>query len=504
MNGLLAIFSCCAVMLCFPLMSIGASAQVTLSRIFSDHMVLQRDKPVHLCGMADPFEKLTARFRGNSATTEADALGRWSLYLPPGDAGGPFVLVVEGTNTLRLNDVLVGDLWLASGQSNMEFPMKQTPPWTTSIRNMQQELEAANYPRIRLLHIAKTVSNYPETDVKAVGWDACTPESVSDFSAVAYFFARELEQKEHVPIGVIEASWGGTPAEAWTSLDALSADSSLMPVFQYRAHMMDGESTTLLDLQKTQAEVDRKLAQGQSASMPWHPDPDAWAPGALFNGMIAPLVSVPIRGVIWYQGESNTDPEQAPIYEHLFSTLIEDWRAKWGIGDFPFLFVQIANYGHGELWPVIREAQRRSLAVANTGMAVTIDIGETEQIHPSDKQDVGHRLALLARAVAYGEHVEDSGPLFRQTVPEGGRMRVWFDHAGGGLIAKGDRLSGFEVAGADGKFVAAKAEIAGETVIVSSAAVAKPLYVRYGWAADPHCNLFNREELPASPFTSQP
>jgi sialate O-acetylesterase len=204
MNQLFVFLSCCAVMLCFPLISVRTSAEVRLSRIFSDHMVLQRDEPVHLCGIADPFEKVTAKFRGNSATTEADALGRWSLYLPPGDAGGPFVLVVEGSNTLRLNDVLVGDLWLASGQSNMEFPMKQSPPWTTSIRNMQHELEAANHPRIRLLHIAKTVSDYPKTEVKAVGWDACTPESVSDFSAVAYFFARELEQKEHVPIGVIE------------------------------------------------------------------------------------------------------------------------------------------------------------------------------------------------------------------------------------------------------------------------------------------------------------
>jgi sialate O-acetylesterase len=303
---------------------------------------------------------------------------------------------------------------------------------------------------------------------------------------------------------VIEASWGGTPAEAWTSLDALSADASLMPVFRYRAHMMDAESTTLLNLQKMQAEVDRKIAEGQSASMPWHPDPDSWAPGALFNGMIAPLLPLPIRGVIWYQGESNTDAEQAPVYSRLFTTLIEDWRAKWKIGDFAFLFVQIANYGHAEAWPSIREAQRKSLALANTGMAVTIDIGETEQIHPSDKQDVGHRLALLARAIAYGEHVEDSGPLFRQAAAEGTQMRIWFDHAESGLIAKDGQLKGFEVAGADGRFVPARAEISGDSVIASSPSVKKPLYIRYGWAADPQCNLFNRDELPASPFTSQP
>jgi sialate O-acetylesterase len=267
--------------------------------------------------------------------------------------------------------------------------------------------------------------------------------------------------------------------------------------------MMDDEPTTLLKLQMMQAEVDRKVAQGKAASMPWHLDPNAWAPAALFNGMIAPLTSLPIRGVIWYQGESNANPEQVPIYAHLFQSLIQDWRAKWGIGDFPFLFAQIANYHYGEEWPSIREAQRRSLALANTGMAVTIDIGDAENIHPSDKQDVGHRLALLARAISYGENIEDSGPLFRQAVPEGAQMRIWFDHVGDGLFVRGDSLQGFEVAGSDGKFVSAEAKLSGESVIASSSLVPSPLYVRYGWAADPHCNLYNQAGLPASPFTSQ-
>jgi sialate O-acetylesterase len=483
--------------------AVSLHAEVKLPNVLCDHMVLQRDRPVHLWGMADPGEKVSGHFRGNSDTVEADSLGRWSMNLPPGSAGGPYQLVVEGKNTIRLNDVLVGDVWVASGQSNMEVPMKQTPPWSTSIRNMQEELATANHPQIRLFHVEKKASYYPKTDVDSVAWISCTPESVADFSAVAYFFGRELEDKEHVPIGLIETSWGGTPAEAWTSLDALSADDSLMPVFRYRAHMMENESTTLLKLQAMQADVDRAVAQGKSASMPWHLDPNAWAPAALFNAMIAPLVPLSIRGVIWYQGESNTNPEQTPVYGRLFQTLIQDWRTKWGEGDFPFLFVQIANYRTADEWPSVRDAQRRALSLTNTGMAVTIDIGDSENIHPSDKQDVGHRLALLARAISYGEKIEDSGPLFEQAVPEGSHMRIWFDHASSGLVAKGDRLNGFEVAGADGKFVPAEAEISGQNVIASSAAVQKPLYVRYGWAADPHCNLFNYENLPASPFTSQ-
>jgi sialate O-acetylesterase len=220
--------------------------------------------------------------------------------------------------------------------------------------------------------------------------------------------------------------------------------------------------------------------------------------------MIAPFTPLPIRGVIWYQGESNTDDDRAPIYANLFQTMIRDWRAHWAQGDCPFLFVQIANFNTtGDGWPIVRDAQRKTLALANTGMAVTIDIGDSHNIHPRDKADVGHRLALWARVLSYGEHIEDSGPLFRQAVPERNSMRVWFDHATGGVIAKGGELHGFEVAGVDGKFVPATARVDGSTVLVSSTAVASPVYVRYGWAADPKCNLYNGDDLPASPFTSQ-
>jgi sialate O-acetylesterase len=451
--------------------------------------------------MADPAETVMVEFRGNHASTKADTLGRWSVYLPPGAAGGPFVLTIRGKNTITWNDVLVGDVWIASGQSNMEYPMD--PSSWNGTKRPQKEIAAANYPNLRLFHVENAFADYPMTDVAAKTWTACTPQSVAGFSAVAYFFARELVEKEKVPIGVVETEWDGTPAEAWTSLGALSADASLMPIFAARAHMMEDETTTLLEQKAEKQAADAARAKGKKPeAVPWHPDPNAWAPSALFNAMIAPLVPLPIRGVIWYQGESNTDAERAPMYARLFQTMIRDWRVHWAQGDFPFLFVQIANFDTTDDWPTVREAQRKALVLANTGMAVTIDIGNPTGIHPADKEDVGHRLALWARAISYGEHVEDSGPLFRQAVPENGGMRVWFNHAASGLVVKGGQLTGFEVAGMDGKFVSAQARVNGNSIIVSSASVPKPHYVRYGWAANPACNLYNGDGLPASPFSS--
>ena len=481
----------------------AARAEVKLPTVLAAHMVIQRDKPVHVWGAADAGEQVTVTFRGNHASTTASEIGRWSLYLPPGAAGGPFTLTVQGKNTITLNDVLVGDLWVASGQSNMEFPMDPTM-WSHGPFHAQQEIAAANHPRLRLFHVENTFADYPMDDVKATTWTPATPESVLTFSAVGYFFGRDLLEKEQVPIGIVEANWGGTPAEAWTSLKALSADSSLMPVFAARAGMMDPQAETLLK-QKVEAKevADAKAAGKTPPVFPWHPDPNPWAPAALFNGMIAPITPLPIRGVIWYQGESNTDAMRAPIYGHLFETMIRDWRAQWALGDFPFLYVQIANFISPDEWATVREGQRKTLALANTGMAVTIDIGNPDNVHPQDKQSVGHRLALWAEDLSYGAHVEDSGPLFRQAVPENGAMHIWFDHAASGLMAKGGELQGFEVAGPDGKFVIATAAISGEDVIAKSASVAQPMYVRYGWASNPQCNLFNKAGLPASPFSSK-
>jgi len=480
-------------------LSLSSRADVTVPALLADHMVVQRGLPVHVWGMAAPLEAVSVAFRGETKAATADDDGRWSIYLSPGEAGGPFQLTIKATNTIVLNDILVGDVWVASGQSNMEFPM-------TGLVNAQTEIAAAQYPKIRLFLVKHKPADYPLENVESEGWAACTPETAADSSAVAYFFARNLQQKLGVPIGLIESSWGGTAAESWTSLHTLGADAALMPVFSARAKMVDEQSTNVLRQQREDVEFQKAVEQAKADGKPlpwpqWHPDFAAWAPAALYNGMIAPLAPFAIRGIIWYQGESNASPDRASLYARLFQTMIRDWRNAWGEGDFPFLFVQIANWNTepGELWPDVRNAQRQALALRNTGMAVTIDIGDPNDIHPKNKQDVGLRLALAARAIAYGEKLEWSGPLYRQITQEEHALRVWFDHANG-LMSKGAAVTGFELAGVDGKYSAADAKIDGTSAVVSSLAVPTPVSVRYGWAPNPNCNLFNKEGLPASPF----
>jgi sialate O-acetylesterase len=480
-------------------LSSSSYADVTVPAVLGDHMVVQRGLPVHVWGMAAPHEAVSVAFRGETKAGTADDDGRWSIYLSPGEAGGPFELSIKAANAIVLHDILVGDVWVASGQSNMEFPM-------TGLVNAQTEIAAAQYPKIRLFLVKHKPADYPLENVDSKGWAACTPETVADSSAVAYFFARNLQQKLSVPIGLIESSWGGTAAESWTSLHTLGADAALMPVFSARAKMVEEQSTNILRQQREDVEFQKAAAQAKAEGKPlpwpqWHPDFAAWAPAALYNGMIAPLTPFAIRGVIWYQGEANASPDRASLYARLFQTMIRDWRNSWGEGDFPFLFVQIANWNTepGELWPEVRNAQRQALALRNTGMAVTIDIGDPNDIHPKNKQDVGLRLSLAARAITYGEKIEWSGPLYRQVTQEEHALRVWFDHALG-LMAKGATVTGFELAGADGKYSSADAKIEGTSVVVSSAAVPAPVSVRYGWAPNPNCNLFNKEGLPASPF----
>ena len=490
--------------LLISLLALTAAAEVRLPAVLTDHMVLQRGLPVHVWGRANSGESISVTFRGNTRSTAADSLGQWSVYLPPSDAGGPFDLTVKGDNTVALRDVLVGDVWVASGQSNMEFRLREAV-------NGASEIASANHPRIRLFQVNNRVADHPLDDVDAKPWTPCSSETARSFSAVAYFFGRHLEEKLGVPIGLISSSWGGTPAESWTSLHALSSDAALMPVFAEWSKMSDALTRTRVRREKQLADwraaVDKAKSEGRPApGRPWAAnDEGEWAPSSLFNAMIAPLTPFAIRGAIWYQGESNANAERAGLYRRLFGTMIQDWRRAWGVGDFPFLFVQLANFttGPGTRWPELREAQMQTLQLANTGMAVTIDIGESKDIHPKNKQDVGLRLALAARAIAYGEAIEYSGPLFKTATPEADAVRVYFDHAGGGLQAKGGGdLRGFEIAGADRKFVDAEARIDGRTVVVRNASVTNPRYVRYAWKDDPSANLYNTEGLPASPFRS--
>jgi sialate O-acetylesterase len=446
----------------------SAHADVALPKILSSHMVIQRNMPIHIWGTAAPQESVTVKFHASTGSTTAGPDGRWSVYLPAEPAGGPFTLTVQGTNTVTLDDILLGDVWVASGQSNMEMPLAGFNA-TTPIKDSEKVIAAANHPQIRLLFVEKDSAEYPQDDAKAVrGWSLCTPETARSFSAAAYFFGVDIQQHEKVPIGLIDTSWGGTPAEAWTSLPGLSADASLMPVFAGRASHMDREATER-------------------------------------RSMIAPFTRMPIRGAIWYQGEANTGAGYGELYSRLFPAMIQDWRRQWHQGNFPFLFVQLSAYGApaASNWGLLRDSQRRTLALTDTGMAVTLDVGNEKNIHPADKETVGLRLALQGRSIAYGEQITANGPLFRLAYPEDGAMHVWFDYAKG-LNAKGGALSGFEIAGSDGEFVPATGKVEGDTVIVSSPQVAQPRFVRYAWANFPTANLYNGAGLPASTFTSFP
>ena len=496
----------------------GVRAEVRLPRLWSDHAVIQRDRPIHVWGWADSGESVEATLhtgkRDAAATTAADALGHWSLYLDAVPAGGPYTLTVTAgtptaasaaSNTITLSDLLVGDVWVASGQSNMEMPLNGFPG-SAVLKDGPKEIAAASHPQIRLLHEPRRVSEFPLQDQDAT-WTVCTPETAASFSAVAYFFAREIERDQKVPIGVVEADWGGTPAEAWTSMDALGADPTLMPVFAARAESMDTQADATRIAARNQREDDEARAQGRTpAAHPWQPPAEAWAPAALYNGMIAPLSPLAIRGVIWYQGEANTGFARAPLYHRLFSAMIADWRRQFAQGDFPFLYAQISSFAASpqEDWGMVRDAQRRTLSVANTAMAVTLDVGQTDNVHPPDKQTVARRLAFGARALAYGEAIPHSGPRFRQAAPGATGIRVWFTGAEGDLAMHGATLTGFEVAGADHRFHPAEARLDGDSVMVESAQVPAPLYVRYAWANASQATLVDSANLPAPTFTSEP
>jgi len=484
------------------------SAQVTLPKVLSSHMVMQRDLPVHVWGMSAPGQSVTVAFRGESRSVNADPLGHWDAYLKPGPAGGPFTLTVtpgpapnQAANqpAITLDDIMVGDIWVASGQSNMEFPLSRAS-------TAAKDLPNATNPQIRLLMIRRRTADYAMWDEDTDGWTASTPETAKEFSAVAWYFGRDIAERQHVTIGLIDATWGGTVGESWVRLTALGEDASLAPIFVSRGKMTDDAADAVAEQVDEKRQQDEATAAGKPLpQFPWHPPLNSWGPGLLWNGMIAPLTPLPIRGALWYQGESNSAIARVHSYDRVMRTLIEDWRRQWGIGDFPFLYVQISNYKSTprEDWAELREQQVRTLALRNTAMAVTIDIGNPDDVHPTDKLDVGQRLARAARALTYGETtLEYSGPMFRQATTESNSIRAWFDHASG-LNSRGGAVTGFEVAGRDGKYAPAAATIDGRTVVASSPDVPAPVHVRYGWANSPQCNLFNGESLPASPFTSE-
>ena len=498
--------------------ALTAAAEIRLPKMIGDHAVLQRRAPIHIWGWSSPDEQITVKFHAQTRSASANAYGEWEVYLQPEEAGGPYTLAVSGngpdSHPLSVSDVLVGDVWLASGQSNMEIPLRGFPG-SAVIKNAGQEIAAADMPHIRLLRVDHKASDIPVDNI-ADAWTLCTPQTATDFSAVAYFFGRQIHQDEKVPIGLIDSTWGGTPIASWMSLTALGRDASFMPVFASRAKFADQQSRLTQVIAAEKREDAAALeAHRPMPKHPWHPSEVSWTPAALYNGMIAPLAPYSIKGFLWYQGETDSAPERAPLYAALFSAMIADWRAQWKQGNLPFLYVQISSFhSEGEDWGTIRDAQRRTLDVANTAMAVSIDVGEADNVHPPDKQTVAARLALAAHGMVYHDTGgESSGPAFRQATTEPGAMRVWFDHASGGLQTNlapaGSKVtpesfeSAFEVAGADRKFFSAQAKIEGETVVVTSSAVPHPQYVRYAWANEAVGGLYNRAGLPASTFTSE-
>ena len=452
-----------------------ATEALRMPSLFADHMVIQRERSVPVWGRTTPGATVQVRMAARTARTVAEADSTWRVELPALDAGGPHTLTVtSGAATRTFEDVLVGEVWLASGQSNMEWPVR-------AAQHADQEIAAAQDDRLRLFTAARTDARTPQWDVMGT-WAATQPETVADFSAVAYYFGRRLRAELGVPVGLISSNWGGTPVEAWTSASALDA----VPAFRALLDAFDVGPDSLKDAVSRPQDV----------------------PSALYNGMIAPLVPYALRGVIWYQGESNAHTlAQAAQYRTLFPMLIQDWRARWDQPTMPFLFVQLANFMEPPQrpvqtapWPLLREAQTHALTLSHTGMAVTIDIGAADDIHPRNKQDVGGRLARAALHGTYGQDVAPSGPLYQRMEREGSAVRLHFDHVAGRLDARGGPLQGFAIAGPDRSFVEAQARIEDGTVVVSSPDVDNPVAVRYGWANNPSVNLYNAVGLPASPF----
>ena len=488
--------------------TLSLHAEIRLPNALSDHAVLQRDRPIHLWGWATPHARLTARFHAQTVLAEADSIGKWSLYLQPESAGGPYTLTLSGDGPDKtLSDLLVGDVWFASGQSNMEFPLAGFTG--APLKDMDKEIAAANNPRLRLLRVEHKTADSPVNDIVG-NWTLCTPDTAKAFSAVAYFFGREIAADRNVPIGLVDSTWGGTPADAWTSLDTLGNDPALLPAFASRARFTNQQTDLDATIDAEKQEDAAAKAAGQPAPKhPWHPDEASWRPAALYNGMIAPLTPLSIKGFLWYQGETNSAHDRAPFYGRLFSDMIGDWRTHFAQGNLPFLFVQISSFDSpGEDWGTVRDQQRRTLAVAHTAMAVTLDIGTPNNVHPPDKQTVAARLAAAARALVYDEHIAYSGPAFREATTEMSSdgtqsLRVWFNHANG-LTTHGKTLTSFEVAGADHHFVPAAATLDGDSVLVHAPNVAAPVYVRFGWQGVVTDSLYNADGFPTATFTSEP
>ncbi|MEP6746757.1 MAG: sialate O-acetylesterase [Bacteroidota bacterium] len=476
-----------------------AFAEIKLPAIIADNMVLQQNTTIKLWGWANAGEKITvtASWSKIPVSVSADDNGKWILSMKTSKAGGPYTILFAASNSITVNNVLLGEVWLASGQSNMEFFMTKMGGGYTGVLNYEEEIKAANYPLIRMIDIPNKVADDPQTGF--IGkWKICCPQTADTFSAVAYYFAKEIHTATGYPIGIINATWGGTPAESWTRKEILEGDSSLNIILE-RYKKQSDEYPAAFEKYKAALDkwkADTSITKGAAPREPIGPHHNN-SPYKLYNGMIAPVLSYTIKGVIWYQGEGNAG--RAAQYRRLFPAMINNWRDDFNNKKMPFYFVQISP--HQSQNPEIRDAQLYTLqTVPYTGMVVTTDNGDSLNIHPRNKKLVGERLSLWALKNEYGKKdIVVSGPLYKSMKATGNKIALRFDYADG-LQAKDGDLKEFTIAGADENFVPAKATIEGNTIIVWSDTVAKPVAVRFAWRNVPHPNLYNKSDLPASPF----
>lgn len=496
-------------------------ATVKLHKIFGDNMVLQRDVEIPIFGYSDGNMPIKITFNGITKTAEVVA-GKWKVYFPKMNAGGPYDITVEETNKVLLNNVMIGDVWICSGQSNMEFRLSYSNAYKNNSVNF-------NNNNIRFYEVKKAIASTPKDEMpnQSATWQVASKESIKSFSAVAYYFADILEEEIHVPIALIGSYWGNTTVDKWIPKEPLSKDIKLATILDDYENFQAAYPIRKEKLDNEFNEWQAEKLKNPKAKMPWKfkkihatkgsgEEDDFARPSALYNAMINPLIEFPIKGVIWYQGESNakTD-EMAVFYEYLFSNLIISWREKWAV-NFPFYYVQLASYGKVEqkpsnsVWARLRESQANALKLKNTGMAVAIDLGEESNIHPTYKKLLGERLALQALKNTYNKNIVSNGPSFKEMKIEGNEIRLMFNNTGSGIIAKAvlldthqlnsNELLGFSICGEDKIFVWAKAKIIGNQIIVSNPNVKNPIAVRYGWADFPLCNFYNKEGLPATPF----
>jgi sialate O-acetylesterase len=486
-------------------------SDVRLPSVFGDNMVIQQGRPFVIWGWADPQERVSISLLSQKKVAVAGVDGKWKTRLEPIEAQGCFEMTITGSNTIIIKNILAGEVWLASGQSNMHWPLAEAI-------NGKKEVADSDYPQIRLFHVPPVAADEPLSDCDAE-WVVCRPETSGGFSAVAYFFGRYLHKELKCPVGLIAAPYGGTFIEAWMSQESLEGTIDYPAIMNRYNKDLEKYNEYVQKYEKEKKEWKSKSHAALQANQQVEPEPQlaieaTWIPrnypGRLFNAMIHPIIPYELKGVIWYQGESNALADRSAQYERLFETMLNDWRRRWGY-DFPFYYVQLASFANNPWqpddadnadWAEFRDIQLKLTRLKNCEMMVTVDLGDSYDIHPKNKQDVGRRLGNAALAKVYGKNMEYSGPVYDSMKQVGERVRLSFEHTGEGLIAKGDILQEFKIAGDDGIFVKANAEIVSNNEIeVWSEKVNKPVAVRYGWRRCPNkCNLYNSEALPASPF----